>query len=346
MRRLQIIVARFLAAVLMVLLTVAPGSAQSTLQGTTLQGTSPDIAEALQSGTNLPQLLKTPAVVSALGRGDVPEPVERERARLQELLVSLGYLRAQVLLDIEPASASAPADVRVRIDSGPQFRVGTVTFAFGGRALPALLDVLDDVAAVAGDQIASGDVLSRLQSDSLWQLGEAGYGFAEIAEFEISPQAQGTLADVSIRIETGAIIHLAEVRIDDVAPDLVHRVVSANPFEIGDAYSSRKFDAFREAVTNMPDARRARLELVALDETRFALEARARLSRDIGFDEKSSIQGMTVLGLTLLAIVAGLLLQANRRGRAGFERHLVSLTVLVLGVASIVLVAGRTASLI
>lgn len=330
-------VGRAVGTFLIVLLMVGTGAAQTQ---------SPDIAAALQSGTNLPELLKTPAVVSALERGAVPEPVERERARLQELLVSLGYLEAEVALEIGPATPDAPVDVSVRIDSGPQFNVGEVVFDLDGAETPELLDVLDDVAAVAEGQIASGDVLSSLKSNSLWQLGEAGYGFAEIAAFAVTPAGEGRLANVSLRINIGGIVRLAEIRIDDVAPELVHHVVSANPFEIGDAYSSRKFDAFRQAVNDMPDARRARLELVALDSSSFALVARARLSRDIGFDEKSSIQGIAVLGLTLLTILAGLLLRVKRQGRMGLERHVLNLTVLALGVASVALVAGRTASLI
>lgn len=331
--------ARLLLAIMIGLASLVSAHAQSA-------ATAPDIAEILQSGTNLPQLLEQPAVISALADGQVPEAVQLEQQRLRQLMVSMGYLDATIELDIAAPVVDGALAVTARINSGFQYNVGQVHIHVAGITDPDLMSTLDDATLFASGQLARGTLLDEIADRLVWQLGEAGYPFAVVNELTTSPGSTASQIDVIALLTPGHAARFGGVTYDRVPESLMSRVRSIQPFEPGELFSSRSFDQLRAALAEMPNVRRSGVDILPAPGGRFELVIQVRSAGVTGFSQNSTAIGAAILGATLVIIMLGLLLKGGNMLRHPQSALALNLVMLMMTAASLSFVVGRAASLV
>lgn len=330
---------RLMLAVLVSLISISGGYPQDA-------SANPDIAQIVQSGTNLPQLLEQPEIIAALANGETPAPVERERQRLHQLLISLGYLDAEIDLDIAKSSPSQAPAVTALVHSGTQYQIGQVHIDAATITDPAILSTLEDAALFANGQLAKSTVLDEIADRLIWQLGEAGYPFAAVDSLTTAPGSAAGLIDVIVLLAPGNAARFGGISYDRVPESLMNRVAAAQPFQPGALYSSAEFDAFRSALVGMPNVRRSRVDILPLSGGRFELVVRVRSSGVTSFDERSTAIGAAVLGATLVVILLSLLARGSNLLRTSHSALAMNIVIMVMAVVSVSFVAVRAASLV
>ncbi|MFC0009730.1 hypothetical protein [Devosia nitrariae] len=342
------VAARSLILCLLIVLAV-PASAEDLL--VTVEPTGhEELDRALLGGLNLPALYAA---------GEMGEPgsdqwnaaVEIERERLSELVRTFGHLAGRVELTDEagaaqgtPARASVVGLVPV---PGPVFRIGAIQFAgLNGPGLDRLAAEINQqagqsVGAVAGElQVSSitGRILRTVRSGS--------YPHARLADWTLTPDPESRTASLRLTIDTGPMLRLGPIIIRGTDPTRLESLKALAPFSSGDPYDPAIIEAYRSALGEAPDLRRARVEI---DDRLDAGLARVIVSvveqPDPARLAYLKVPGTAALGLVLAALASRqIIIAAAPRHQAsvlqGFD-----ITVLVLLIYAMALVLKRLIAL-
>ncbi|WP_029041323.1 BamA/TamA family outer membrane protein [Cucumibacter marinus] len=305
----------------------------------------PDFRAILDQSTNLPEVLSDAGIRRALRAGERPAEVALEEARLNDLLIAVGYLDADLSIEapvMEPAGNGA---LRVNISPGPFYVIGPVEISVEGAADSALTDRLEDAALFAEGQPANADILAEARDRIEWQAAESGFSFAEIVSATYLPDPANATAQLSITIAPGIAAVFRQTDVSDVPADLKDAALALTPYSPGEPFTRSAFDTMRAALNDLPHVHRSDLEIRPAPGGTFDLVVSARHDPPAIFDDPIARTGVGVFAAALLVIALGMITGFRRDRRPLTHLIMFRVPAGLLAFASIGVVILRAATL-
>ena len=221
MRSSQIIFLSFMLTIMCLLLGAGIGNAQNrTIPYTAALDGAPDEAEdAIRLQADTFARVETPPRTAALLRKRVDEDIPTIRSILQ----ALGYFKIRISPDVN--TSTSPAAVTMHIETGPVFRMGTITL----KGLPDDLQPSRETLGLPPDTPATSAAIRKGDDILITLLGNQGYPFARITSRDVVADHAKESIEIHWKIEPGPQCTFGPVTIsglEDVDPEFVHRNIA------------------------------------------------------------------------------------------------------------------------
>lgn len=267
---------------------------------------SPDIASALRQAYQLPTLIGGGAADGASEM--VSAAVERERTRLQRLLVDLGYLDAEILV------THTDAAIVLRPVLGQRYRVTAVELR-GVRQSELERKVVDDLAVIISDfvgQPATARIAGQFGRRIVQTVGARDFALAGLGSVGWSrSDGAGVTAvvelDMGLPMRFGSVVFSGLQRLQE---EDLHRLV---PFRPGDRYEQAQIEVLRDRLEALNAVNRVNISIEAGEGGVLAVDTRLReapadlsaLRKAGPFGLASGIAALAGLALARIAAAAG-----------------------------------------
>lgn len=255
--------------------------------------------------------------------------VMSEQRRLRSLLVSLGYLSAQVALEVSDSSTTVLKPI-----TGQQYHIGSIELngvrhaGLGGQNVSDIAAVLPSFTG----QVASGDTVRKIADEVVYRMRTRTYALARAVRSQVVPDHSMRLAHIIIELDAGPAAVFG-----DVAFHGLHRVREASlstivPFRAGQVFTREKLELFETNLRALGKFSRVRVEAAE------TLDGKGRLAISVSLTEdpvdvreltRSGMPGAALAGVAL--IVVGLRQFGARVGeQARFARFMTGLAWIVV----------------
>lgn len=305
----------------------------------------PDFRAILDQSTNLPEVLSDAEIRRALRAGERPAEVALEEARLNDLLIAVGYLDADLSIGAPVMEPEGEGALRVNVSPGQFYVIGPVEISVEGAADGPLSGRLEDAALFAEGQPANADVLAEARDRVEWQAAESGFPFAEIVSAGFVPDPENATARLSITVAPGIAAVFRRTDVSDVPADLKDATLALTPYSPGEPFTRSAFDTMRAALNDLPHVSRSDLEIRPGPGNTFDLVASARHDPPAIFDDPIAQTGVTVFAAALLVIALGMITGIRRDRRPLTHLIMFRVPAGLLAFASIGVVILRAATL-
>lgn len=257
---------------------------------------------AVRSAYNLPAWIEGEGAPERIPTEDMAAMIELEKARLTALMIGLGYLDAEVLVDSKQSSAR----LTLLPVTHQRYRVGTIEVVGLHEAelgQEMIADIGSIVPAYTG-QFATTDLLSRLEESVIFRIA-AKHPLARIANRRVVGEPSTGLADIIVNIESGPAARFGNVITSGLRRIKAKTLQQLIPFGPGDPYDRGKLDVLRQNLEELGLFSRVRVSAdQALDE-KGLLPVRVQVTEkpvDITQLSRTGTDGLVVAMLTLFAL--------------------------------------------
>lgn len=261
-----------------------------------------DVAMAVRSAYNLPAWIEGEGAPERIPAEDMAAMIELEKARLAALMIGLGYLDAEVLVD----SKQSPTRLTLLPVTHQRYRVGTIEVV-GLQEEELGQEMIADIGSVVPSytgQFATTDLLSRLEESVVFRIA-AKRPLARIANRQAVGEPSTGLADIILSVESGPAARFGNVitsGLRRVKAKTLRQLVQFGP---GDPYDRGKLDVLRQNLEELGLFSRVRVSAdQALDE-KGLLPVRVQVTEkpvDIAQLSRTGTDGLVVAMLTLFAL--------------------------------------------
>jgi hypothetical protein len=218
-----------------------------------------EVLDAIRTGSNLPVLMSG-AEPGSSSLEDWAATIERERHRLSVLVQAFGYLDGRVE-SIDASTMRAGTDsgarhlpaVQVHPNLGELYRIGSIEVlgVAGGDLDP---EVQEDIRVLLSRFVgltARADVLSKLESEIMFRVRNAGRPFAKVLVRELVSDQGSALAAARIAIDVGRSARLGPVVFHGLKRTASQSLEKYVPFVSGHPYRPAEVDALRAALEDL-----------------------------------------------------------------------------------------------
>lgn len=261
-----------------------------------------DVAMAVRSAYNLPAWIEGEGAPERIPREDLAAMIEIEKARLTALMISLGYLDAEVVVD----GKQSPAQLTLLPVTHQRYRVGTIE-VIGLHEAELGQETIADIGSIVPSftgQVATTDLLSRLEGSIIFRIA-AKRPLAKIAHREVVGEPSTVLADVTLSVDSGPAARFGNVTTSGLRRTRANTLQQLIPFVPGDPYDRGKLDVLRQNLEELGLFSRVRVSTdQALDE-KGLLPVRVQVAEkpvDIAQLSRSGANGLAIAMLTLFAL--------------------------------------------
>ncbi|ASY73261.1 hypothetical protein SF83666_b66120 (plasmid) [Sinorhizobium fredii CCBAU 83666] len=225
----------------LVLVSVVPTKAASSVELDTRNIAPPTIATALREAYQLPVWIEGMRAGDTISANALKTPVERERARLRRLMVELGYLDAQVALE------RSSTGLVLRPSLGKLYTVGAVLLK-GVKQQELDRGVIDELASIIDDYIAkpaSAQAADNLGSRVLYRVGEVDFALAQLRNVEWIRSGNGVVTAL-VHLDAGPRLRFGTVTFEGLRRLRESEIKRLIPFRPGERYERGKVEEMRE----------------------------------------------------------------------------------------------------
>lgn len=261
-----------------------------------------DVAMALGSAYNLPAWIEGEGAPERIPGEDMAGMIELEKARLTALMIGLGYLDAEVLVD----SKQSPARLTLLPVTNQRYRVGTIEVV-GLHEAELGQELIADIGSIVPSytgQFATTDLLSRLEESVIFRIA-AKHPLAKIANRQVVGEPSTGLADITVSVESGPAARFGNVITSGLRRTKAKTLQQLISFAPGDPYDRGKLDVLHQNLEELGLFSRVRVSTdQALDE-KGLLPVRVQVTEkpvDIAQLSRSGANGLVVAMLTLFAL--------------------------------------------
>ncbi|MEP2706534.1 MAG: hypothetical protein ABJQ71_18450 [Roseibium sp.] len=270
-----------------------------------------------------------------------------EAQKLEDLLRSLGYLRASV--DII-WSQDANEGARLRPKPAELYRIGWIRLVglptpFSKEALAAL----DDFAAQHVGQIATRRKMEIVQAGVHWRLLNASYAKGEITQTDLTIEQQTRTVGLTLTFDPGKKVYLGDIQIQGSKHADVLEQVSTAIVTKGTPYSATAIQKLRELLEQTDLFRRITISLAGDENTDGNTDITVNL--DDALYAPVRIQNTKKIGYTLSIITMFLIIigecfkSSSQRPNSSIKSAL-SITTAVFYTANITIIIGTIYNMI
>jgi hypothetical protein len=217
-----------------------------------------DARDALAAGFNLPLMLRPD-----MPDGEAAAVVATEVQRLAGILRSFGYLDATVRVEKIPlpgittsageATGDAGATVRLVPETGPLYRVGSVT-VHGALGAGLTQSLQDDLAVQLGrfaGTAARADILEKIELDIPRYLSRNSYPFAEMKNRQLHRDPSMALVGLELWLDPGPVTRFGEVTFSGLIRTDQKALTPLIEFSPGDPYDSLLLDKLKQRLEDL-----------------------------------------------------------------------------------------------
>ena len=261
-----------------------------------------DVAMAVRSAYNLPTWIEGEGAPEQVSAEDMTAMIELEKARLAALMIGLGYLDAEVLVDGKQSSAR----LTLLPVAHQRYRVGTIEVV-GLHEAELGQEMVADIGSIVPSytgQFATTDLLSRLEESVVFRIA-AKHPLARVANRQAVGDPSTGLADIIVSVESGPAARFGNVITSGLRRVKAKTLQQLIPFGPGDPYDRGKLEELRQNLEGLGSFSRVRVSTdQALDE-KGLLPVRVQVTEkpvDIDQLSRTGTDGLVVAMLTLFAL--------------------------------------------
>ena len=203
-----------------------------------------DLLDLLEASSQLIALEERPPATPARLRLRAEEDLERLGAALR----SEGYYEAAVSTRID--DISKPVTVTIEVEIGPRYRIAAYDLEYEGPDLPGLSERpgLEELGIEVGMPARAPSIVAA-QEAWVKLMTERAFPLAKVRDRKAVIDRDGDTMRVSVAVQPGPRARFGPVSVEGVEQVEEQHVMALLPWGEGEAYDSRKIQAFRRALS-------------------------------------------------------------------------------------------------
>ncbi|MBI3673279.1 MAG: hypothetical protein HY245_07650 [Rhizobiales bacterium] len=268
-----------------------------------------EVATALGQGYNYSEQYELPL---ALGQSQTQEGAfEAERQRLVRIIQAFGYLEARIDETRSSADVTGAAGAETILDwtpvLGPLYRIGIVEVrGVVGRGLPDKTEsTMASVLRRFPGKPARADVMSKIESEVLYQVRLSPFPLAKVLSREIVVQPATRTAKLRLAVDIGPSLAFGTITVPGVHHVSTEKILGYAPFKAGDPFDRSKLTEYQKRLEDIDLFKSVRVSAADLPDQAGQLAILVSLKdrpADENLLEKSGFLGSTVIVALIVAM--------------------------------------------